>query len=128
MKNKKNSSFVDRVVEFILSRKDEELATLTETAVADTLGLARSTLLQGFEREQNMTLARFISREKIYRAFFMIENNQAISTLEIAKKLGFTRLKDFIHEFQSIFLIEPDRYLRLMRMKKNYQPLKPALL
>ncbi|MDQ1350043.1 MAG: Helix-turn-helix protein [Acidobacteriota bacterium] len=103
----------DRAVEFILTRGIEELAALTEEEIAEKLNVKPSYLLKTFSMQQSLTLKRFITREKIHRAVFIMEKNQAISVEELSNKLGFPRSDDFIMEFQDYLAIDPHRYKEL---------------
>ncbi|HLP47127.1 MAG TPA: helix-turn-helix domain-containing protein, partial [Candidatus Kapabacteria bacterium] len=106
-KNKKNSLLVDRAVEFILTRNIDELGALTEEKIAGNLKVQTSYLSETFKNEQNIALKRFITREKIHRAIFILEKNQELSIEEISNKLGFPGSDDFVMEFQEYLAIDP---------------------
>ncbi|HLP45985.1 MAG TPA: hypothetical protein VK469_08565 [Candidatus Kapabacteria bacterium] len=112
-KNKKNSLLVDRAVEFILTRNIDELGALTEEKIAENLKVQPSYLLETFKLEHSITLKRFITREKIHRAIFILEKNQVQSVEELSNKLGFPRSDDFVMEFQEYLAIDPFRYKEL---------------
>lgn len=112
-KNKKTNLLADRAVEFILTRGIEELASLTEEEIAEKLNVKPSYLLKTFLLQQSLSLKRFITREKIHRAVFILEKNQAISVEELSNKLGFSRPDDFVMEFQDYLAIDPYRYKEL---------------
>ena len=106
------------VVDFILTRQVEELSTLTSQKIAGALGLNSRDITRDFESAQHIPLDRFITREKIYRAFFIIEREPGISLEELAKGLGFFDLQQFIKEFESYMLVHPARYKELVQMKE----------
>jgi AraC-like DNA-binding protein len=103
-----------RVVEFILTRKLEELSVLTGEKIAAALGLDLLTMTCAFESDQHISLDRFIIREKMYRAFFLIEKNHGITIEELAKKMGFLHTCEFAKEFETNFLIDPGKYKELV--------------
>jgi AraC-like DNA-binding protein len=112
-KNNRNNRLIDRAVEFILTRGTKELGTLTEEKIAETLDVKSSHLVRTFKIQQCIPLDRFITREKIHRAVFILEKDHSISIEALSKKLGFPRLKDFIMEFEHYLLIDPHRYKEL---------------
>lgn len=111
--NKKNAFLCDKAVEFILTRDIEELGALTEEKVAETLKVEPSDLTEIFKTHQPIALNYFISREKIYRAIFMLEKNPLISIEVLSTQLGFCQIDDFVMEFQNHILIDPYRYKEL---------------
>jgi AraC-like DNA-binding protein len=115
-KNTKNNLLADRAVEFILTRNIEQLGNLTEEEIAETLKVKPSYLLKTFRTQQNIALKRFITREKIHRAIFILDKNQAISVDELSHKLGFHKTAEFSLEFQSYLAIDPYRYRELRAM------------
>lgn len=113
-KNKKYNLLIDRAVEFILTRNIDELATLTEKKIAENLKVKPFYLQETFETERNIALERFITREKIHRAVFILEKNQLLSVEEISNKLGFSRSDDFVMEFREYLAIDPHKYKELV--------------
>jgi AraC-like DNA-binding protein len=55
----------------------------------------------------------FIIREKIHTALFMLEKNQGLTVDELAAKLGFLRMNQFIEAFKNYIGIEPTAYQEL---------------
>jgi AraC-like DNA-binding protein len=128
-------SLCRQVVEFILSRDRRELAALDEKKIAGIFGVRRSHLSREFEATQKMALDKFILKERLHRAFFMIEEDQEVSGRELSEKLGFAKFRNFSREFKNLFLIDPDRYIHLRRKSKSsptlgtnhpYRSLSPA--
>jgi AraC-like DNA-binding protein len=116
MKQMLNDHISHRVVEFILTRKPEELSILTGQKIAAALGLDLLNLTRAFESGQHISLDRFIVREKMYRAFFQIEKNHGITIEELAKKMGFLQTGEFAKEFETLFFIDPGKYKELVRL------------
>ncbi len=115
MGNVKNINLGERVVACILGRKTEELPGLTGAGIAGYFGVDEPYLATTFEREQHISLAQYILREKIYRALFIIEKNHKITDSELAARLGFTEYAVFDREFRKFFLIEPAKYIDLRK-------------
>jgi transcriptional regulator GlxA family with amidase domain len=111
--SKENTLLCDKAVEFILTRDIEELGALTEEKVAETLEVKSSDLTEIFETHQPLALNHFISREKIYRAVFMLEKNPLTSIEGLSTQLGFCQIDDFVMEFQNHIFIDPYRYKEL---------------
>jgi len=111
--SKKNTFLCDKAVEFILTRDIDELGALTEEKVAETLEVKPSDLAEIFKTHQPIALNHFISREKIYRAVFMLEKNPSTSIEGLSTQLGFCQVNDFAVEFQNHIFIDPYRYKEL---------------
>ena len=112
IKRGKNSdtSLSQRVVELILTQNVESLASLTEEKIAETFAIKPVYLLKKFEIDQRISLSRFILWEKIRRAFFILEKDNAVSIEELSRKLGFCRTNDFTREFEKFLAIEPGKF------------------
>lgn len=113
-----NNDISERVAGFVLTRDIRELSSLTSREVAEFFGLKPGEIIQAFETDQHISLDRFITREKIYRAFFKIERDRKISITELAKEMGFFDTHQFITEFEKNFLIHPARYKELIHMQE----------
>ena len=109
-KRKKNTLHSDRAVEYILTRDIESLSRLTEEKIAEVLEISPAYLLKKFKIDQQIPLSRFIMREKIHRAVFILEKNHTVPIAELSEKLGFYHIDDFVREFESYLAIEPGRY------------------
>ncbi len=110
MKKKKLSHLA---VEFILSRNIEELASLTQDTLVHHLEVSLSQLLPEFQKDQKITLTRFIIREKMHRAALFLETADSPSIDNLAQLLGFASTPDFCQEFQGYLAIEPEKYWAL---------------
>lgn len=113
------SRLCERVVEFILSRNTGDLVRLDNEQIARIFKVDPSFLCRQFETEQRISLNKFIARERMYRAFFMIEKDQILSGRELAQELGFPHPRIFYEEFKSLFLISPDKYISLKRRSQK---------
>ncbi len=110
MKKKKVS---DRAVEYILTRKIEDLGGLTGVEIAAAVGVKPSYLSRKFKSDQKIALDDFITREKIHTALYMLEENREMSIEELAGKLGYMELDSFITVFKNYIAVEPERYKEL---------------
>ncbi|HLP45441.1 MAG TPA: AraC family transcriptional regulator, partial [Candidatus Kapabacteria bacterium] len=64
----KCSHLSDRLVEYVLTRKLDELAMLTVESSANHLNINRSHLSRTFKNEKGFTIEEFIFKIKIIRA------------------------------------------------------------
>jgi methylphosphotriester-DNA--protein-cysteine methyltransferase len=104
----------DQVVEYILTRRDGELAILTTEGIASMLGVDLKVMYDTFEKDQKIPLERFITREKMHRAVFLLDKKKPITIDELAGKMGFPTSRQFALEFENYLLIEPQRYKHLV--------------
>jgi AraC-like DNA-binding protein len=107
------------VVDFILTRDNRDLAALSEAGIVGLFHIDGSWLARTFRLRHHMTLDQFILRERLYRAFFMIERNHHLSGSQLARQLGFNTAGTFCREFKNLFLVSPDRYIHLRREIEN---------
>jgi len=106
-------NIVQQAVDFILTQKIETLANLSGAKIAGVLGVNTYYLAQKFKDHQNITLHRFILREKLHRAAFLLEKKQDLTIVDLAAKLGFSKPGHFEMEFNRYFAIEPAQYRNL---------------
>jgi AraC-like DNA-binding protein len=109
--NRRN--IAQQAVDFILTRKLEELADLTGAKIAGALGVKTDYLTQKFKDRQHITLHGFILREKLHRAAFVLGKKQDLTIVDLASKLGFSKPGHFDMAFNRYFAIEPDQYRNL---------------
>lgn len=114
----KDNKLSELAVEFVLTRQMGELANLTEAKISERLGVARAYLRRKFKTAQKMTLEKFILREKMHRATFILENEHEISLERLSAELGFSRTDHFVMEFENYLAINPDKYRELKRGKR----------
>lgn len=104
----------DKVVDFVLTRNNLQLADLTVEDVAQEIKLNRSHLSRTFRSQKNLTIEEFIFRTKISRAVVMMRSYPKLSIREIAEHMGFCRSDYFIRIFRQQFGITPGRYREVM--------------
>lgn len=107
MKKKKLS---DRVAEFIVTRKEEELAALKVDTIAVDLGVNPSYLSRKFKSDKDMTLNEFITGEKMHRSALLLIRNRNVSIVGLAKLTGFARADYFVILFKDYFGIHPKKF------------------
>jgi two-component system response regulator YesN len=113
----KCSNLSDRLVEYVLTRKLDELAMLTVESSASHLNINRSHLSRTFKNEKGFTIEEFIFKIKIIRAAALLRENEELAIKEVARKMGFCRCDYFIKIFKRYFGTTPAKYRELM--KKN---------
>ncbi len=109
----------ERVIPYILSRSNRDLAGLDGKIIAGHWGIKETHLNEEFKRQHKITLDYFILREKLYRAFQFIERDHEVSAVDLSKMLGFINTDYFVQEFRDLFLIEPDRYICLKKGRQG---------
>jgi AraC-like DNA-binding protein len=109
-----NEHLCDRVVEYILTRDNEELGVLTEERIAEVLDIGPSELARKFAKHQRIALNRFLVRERIHRAVFILEKDRSIQVAALSEKLGFSRSDEFVMEFKNYLAVHPNKYRELM--------------
>lgn len=122
--NMRDTILSQRVVRFILTRKDEDLAGLNEKKIADIFDMEQPIISRRFENDIKISINKFISRERIYRAVFAIDRNPDISVIELSVKLGFREYQNFIREFKNLILLTPDRYINIRKRSSGKLGLK----
>ena len=122
---KKTPDYVKRAIEFIISRKDEEIKNLKPKDVAKAVNININLLSSLFEQKQNISISGFIRREKIHIAYFTLEKNQDVLIPELSERLGFKTLQKFEKEFEKYYDVSPGRFKENVK-KRNKGTLKPA--
>jgi AraC-like DNA-binding protein len=117
VKDNQNEHLCDRVEEYILTCDIEELGVLTEKRIAEALDVNPSELIRKFARHQRIALNRFLVRERIHRAVFMLEKDRSIPVASLSEKLGFSRTDEFVMEFKNYVAVHPNKYRELMEQQ-----------
>jgi len=110
----KDKGLSDRVIEFVLSRKAEQLAVLTVENIAANLNINRSHLSRTFKAEKNFTIEEFLFKMKIISSASMLKDDPHVTIKEISARMGFCRCDYFIRIFKSYFGTTPARYRALI--------------
>lgn len=104
----------DLAAEFILKQSMENIRQLTLLKVARNLGVSSAYLSRRFKKDQDITFSKFLLREKLHRAFFILTEIREKPVAELAKELGFATTKKFNIEFEKYHFISPARYKEIM--------------
>lgn len=108
-------------VVYILSLTDKELRSLQLKDVARAVQTGSIFLSKVFKNTLRISLAEFIKREKLNRAFYTLEKERNIRVKDLANRLGFPGLHHFEQEFENYFLIDPGSYKELVGKRKKQQ-------
>jgi len=111
---KKTVTAIERAAEYIVSIKHEKIKTLTAEDVAAEVDKNLMFLSFVFKIEKKLSIANFIHREKLHRAYEILRKDQDISTLELSEKLGFTDAEVFEEEFEKQHAIKPVRFQNII--------------
>ena len=106
---------VEKAVEYIISRKNEELKNLTAADVAAAKQTDLKEFAQLFEKEQKIPIPAFIQREKLHRAYFILNKGIDVSIPDLAAQLGFPSTAEFEKEFEGYFLATPEKFKELAK-------------
>lgn len=104
---KRLDSIIERAADYIVSIKHEKIKTLTAEDVAAKVDKNIIFLSFVFKIVQKLSISNFILREKLHRAYDILEKDQDISILDISEKLGFADVEVFEEEFEKRHWIKP---------------------
>lgn len=110
---------VEAATSFILTRTDKELSNLVLQDTAAAIEVDGSLLSKEFELNLKITFEKFVAREKVHRAAFALEKEKDIAIEKLAKRLGYTTIREFELAFEDYFLVEPQMYRELI-IKPGY--------
>ncbi len=115
----KSSQTAERVIEYVLTRREDDLASLTVDHIASSLQISRSHLSRTFKNEKKFTIEDFIFKIKIIRAAAILREKKDISIKDISRIMGFSRSDYFIRIFKLYFGTTPARYRELVNRNKK---------
>ncbi len=111
----KGEKISELAAEFILKQSMEELRKLTLAKIAKSLGVSRGYLSRRFKKDQGIMFSKFLLREKLYRAFFILTKVREKPVDELAMDLGFLKVAVFDREFEEFFGIGPGKFRDLKK-------------
>ncbi|MCK5056553.1 MAG: helix-turn-helix transcriptional regulator [Candidatus Aminicenantes bacterium] len=111
----KKDNISDMVVEYILMRSDEELADLTVKNIAKAFNLNPSYLSRQFLKDKKFSLGAYLVRMKVFRTAAILREDQEVTVMELAKRMGFCTTGYLIHIFRKFFGTTPGKYRKLLR-------------
>lgn len=106
----KKSNLADRVVEYVLGCRNEDLAFLSVEKIAGIFNVSESFLARKFRTDKDFTLGQFIFRERMFRAASLLKGNQEFTVKSVSEKIGFYDYDYFSRIFKKHFGITPTRY------------------
>jgi YesN/AraC family two-component response regulator len=104
------NNLYDQVVEYVMSVTDEEFANLSVAVLAYSLKINRFKLSRQFKRQSDMTLEKFLYKEKMARAAFLLKTFEDITVKEVSRRIGFCTCDYFIRKFKQYYGVAPGRY------------------
>lgn len=106
----KKSELCDRVVEFVLTRENDELATLTVAEIARRFNVSQSFLNRKFKKERSFPVRVYLFREKMARSALLLSENEELTIKEVSMQMGFSDNDYFAYVFKNHFGVPPGRY------------------
>lgn len=100
----------ERVVYHVLTVTDRQFADLSVGTLAYSFDIDRYKLSRQFKRHNNMTLEKFLFKEKMSRAAFLLKAVENITVREVAERIGFCTSGYFIQKFKEYYGIRPGKY------------------
>lgn len=113
----KNKNFSEKVIEFILTRSNDELADLTIQRITYTLKISRSHLYHRFKYEMKFTPGDYLLMIKMLRSANLLVENHSLSVERIAEMMGFSSTDYFKRLFRKRFGTTPGRYRKYSKQK-----------
>lgn len=123
----KKDFFCDLAMEFVLTRKNEELGDLSVSRIARELKVSRSYLARIFKEERNLSLKEYLQREKMLRSAALLVREPQLTLRELARQIGFLDSGYFGFLFKKYFGISPGRYRDVKKMllhPEKHEPLQ----
>jgi two-component system response regulator YesN len=106
----KKSNLSDQVAEFILQCRNEELAKLSVTKIADIFDISESFLCRRFRTDKNITVGKYIFRERMFRAASLLIQKGQLTIKSLSETVGFYDYDYFIRTFKKFYGVPPSRY------------------
>jgi AraC-like DNA-binding protein len=118
-----DNNVYDRVVEHVMSVNDEQFAGLSVAGLAYSLKIDRFKLSRQFKSQSAMTLEKFLFKEKMARAAFLLKTFEHITVKEVSRRIGFCTCDYFIRKFKQYYGVAPGRYKEFKTVfSSNGQP------
>jgi len=121
---KKHNEYAEKVIKFVLTREEKELAELTVEKISTILDLSQSHVYHTFKQQKQMTPGEFLSTIKMIRAVLILDKNSDISIKSLSKKLGFSSPDYFNKIFKEHFGTTPGRYKKYIKLGRCESPLQ----
>jgi two-component system response regulator YesN len=115
----KKRDIFEEIVEYILSRPDDEFQSLNVDSIARTYNISRSYLSYKFKQEMQQPLSNYILKVKIIRSTLLMYRDDKIKIESLSALMGFSRTDYFIKIFKKIMGISPGRYQKIIKQLKS---------
>ena len=115
----KKRDIFDEIIEYILSRPDEEFQNLNVDSIARTYNISRSYLSYKFKLEKEQSLSNYILKVKIIRSSLLMYRDDNIKIESLSTLMGFSRTDYFIKVFKKIMGLPPGRYQKIIKQLKS---------
>lgn len=108
-----DQDIADQIVQYVMTIPDEGLSGLTVSKLAYHFEIDRCKLSRDFKKQKNMTLDKFLTKEKMFRAAYYLVSDQETSIKDVSRKIGFCTSDYFIRVFRDYYGTVPGRYREL---------------
>ena len=109
----KNKSIAHNVFRYVVGLPEDDFAALTVKMLAERFNISRGHLSRAFHVERGLTLATFITHQKLLRAERLLAADGEVTVKELASRLGYTDCQYFIARFREHWGESPGRYRKL---------------
>jgi AraC-like DNA-binding protein len=111
------SGFSELVIQFIITRNNDELGELTVSKIAHKFRISPSHLYHLFQSEKGVPPGKFLIMIKMLRAAMLLEQQDVPPIKKVSKKMGFSSTNYFIKIFKEYFGTTPGKYREYIRNK-----------
>lgn len=106
----KKNELCDKVVEFVLTRNVDELASLTVSEIARRFNVSQSFLNRKFKHSRNFPLREYLFREKMARSALLLREDAGLTIKDVSERMGFQDNDYFTYIFKNHFGVPPGKY------------------
>jgi AraC-like DNA-binding protein len=119
MRKKERTELVQKVIEIILTCKDEDFSFITAGWLARKVNTSPANLSRAFKLENGRTLQSYLIQQKLSRSAFLMDRKQDIKVKETAAALDYRSTSHFISVFKKRFGVSPRMYHCCKHWKKG---------
>ena len=113
---KSNNNLAEQVATYIVQCRLDQLVELTITDLTRCFQVSKPILINHFKKRIGTTPGKFILREKMNRAIFLMARDHQLTVKKLSENLGFCKCDYFIEVFKNHFGLPPNKY-REIRLK-----------
>lgn len=111
----------EKVVQYVLCCKEEDLRTLNVQSIASHFDVNRSHLARVFKSENGCKLCDYIHKEKMSRAASILANKPELTIKDLAILMGFASPEYFSRLFKEFHHTAPNKYRKYKANNHNNQ-------